>query len=673
MSSYGDARRQDLTVPGTDVLPANWQKTINSGLERLYAVDINDDGSRTIAANGSILYLLGNNGNVLWQKSYAGRIFHAVFSADQSLVYVAANFTDRRPDYDDARIVCYDLSGGEQWQFPARQRIFDLKTGYGDNGLLYLGWGGSSVTDVYAERLDADGESVWQTDMAWSPSEGWCAPDGGALLVEAGRARRIDAGGTPTRQYSRDGKLSTCAAIDATGDRIAHAGENVVLYNGGSETGRTYCGRAVRKLAFSPDGARVAAGSCDGIFSLLSTDGAIAWQKKNKSSYITDIAFLPGGGVAFMREIFAYTTSTCWRFRDQIEAYGLSGDLLWLHQGPWRTQPFMGMFRVSGDGNRMIVGLDDQLRYVDLSAAPVANAPIFAGGVSGGLPEGWASADVGYLVVEGGASHLSLENAFAVFGAGSRIGGKSDAVHFLYTDVFGDADIIARVVSAQRVDSYSAAGLMIRENLDADAKMACASFPPAQPSMNAAFRTGTGQDAAVEWHGGTGQRTTVWIRLERAGDKLTASMSDDGSSWTEMASRTVSMNDDVLAGMYVASNSSSSLAQAVFDNVSINGDAVLNVGEKSGKLQRPAWVAKVSSTNGALQFILPPAGGTAGITVWNLAGRRIFCHDETLGRKTCQRIRTGTVGAGCYIWEVELGDPQRRTIGRQHGKTLHVR
>jgi len=68
--------------------------------------------------------------------------------------------------------------------------------------------------------------------------------------------------------------------------------------------------------------------------------------------------------------------------------------------------------------------------------------------------------------------------------------------------------------------------------------------------------------------GGTGTAPR-WLRLKRAGDVITASVSADGTTWTTVASDTISMPSSVLVGLVVSSHDTATLATGTFDNVTV--------------------------------------------------------------------------------------------------------
>ncbi|MBX7104071.1 MAG: fibronectin type III domain-containing protein [Gemmataceae bacterium] len=185
------------------------------------------------------------------------------------------------------------------------------------------------------------------------------------------------------------------------------------------------------------------------------------------------------------------------------------------------------------------------------------------------LPSPWISADVGSVTGKGATGLTG--STFKTIGSGSTIGSTADSFQFAYQPLTADGTLIARVATHEDTTGTSTgegAGIMIRESLNANSRMA---FVGVTPSSGARFATRTST-------GGTAAATTVasvtapeWVRLVRAGNTLTASYSADGVTWTQIGSTTtISMAATVYAGMAVYAGSTTLLNTSTFDNVSLD-------------------------------------------------------------------------------------------------------
>ena len=166
--------------------------------------------------------------------------------------------------------------------------------------------------------------------------------------------------------------------------------------------------------------------------------------------------------------------------------------------------------------------------------------------------------------VAGGANYAN--GAFTVAGAGQgTFSTASDAFHFVYQPLSGDGTMVARVVSLQG-SSSAQAGIMIRETLNAGANHVY--LFNYSSTLYLTERTATGASSTYQPLGSAA--LPYWIKLARSGNVFTMYGSSDGLNWAQLgASQTVSMAQNVYVGLAVSSRSTSSLATANFDNVSV--------------------------------------------------------------------------------------------------------
>jgi len=179
------------------------------------------------------------------------------------------------------------------------------------------------------------------------------------------------------------------------------------------------------------------------------------------------------------------------------------------------------------------------------------------------LPVSWLDQDVGVVGLAGSAGYAN--GTFTVAGAGQgTLFASSDGFHFAYQSLTGDGTMVARVVSLQ--GSATQAGIMMRETLNPGANHMYLFDYSATLYMSE--RTSTGASSSYQSLGSGA--LPYWIKLTRSGNVFTMYSSADGANWLQLgASQTVSMAQNVYVGLAVSSRTTSSLATASFDNVSI--------------------------------------------------------------------------------------------------------
>jgi hypothetical protein len=178
------------------------------------------------------------------------------------------------------------------------------------------------------------------------------------------------------------------------------------------------------------------------------------------------------------------------------------------------------------------------------------------------LPASWLDQDVGSVGLAGSASYAN--GTFTVAGAGlGTFFSNSDGFHFVYQPLSGDGTIVARVVQGS---SSAQTGIMIRETLDAGANHVYLFDYSSAIWMTE--RTSTG--ASSSYQSLASAALPYWIKLTRSGNVFTMYGAPDGVTWLQLgSSQTVSMAQSVYVGLAVSSRSTSSLATATFDNVSV--------------------------------------------------------------------------------------------------------
>ncbi len=186
-------------------------------------------------------------------------------------------------------------------------------------------------------------------------------------------------------------------------------------------------------------------------------------------------------------------------------------------------------------------------------------------------PAGWSSADVGLPALAG--SEQENAGTFSVSGGGIDVAGVTDQFHYLYKQVSGDVNIVARVTAVQLVNAASKGGVMIRDSLTPNG---------AHASM---FLTAGSGPAFVQRAAAGGVATTTpsgtaaapyWLKLELRADTVTAFQSADGLAWAMVGAVRLTLPSPYYVGLAVSSQDAQSLATATFDNVLIGAPSAQN-------------------------------------------------------------------------------------------------
>ena len=187
------------------------------------------------------------------------------------------------------------------------------------------------------------------------------------------------------------------------------------------------------------------------------------------------------------------------------------------------------------------------------------------------VPSPWQTRDIGSPSLAGDASYAS--GTFTLKGTGANIGGTSDQFRFVYQPLAGDGQIVARVTSLTNTNALAKAGVMIREGLAANARhfshLRHADERRRRPLAHHRRRF----DYVLSPERGS---APVWLKIVRAGSKLTSYRSTNGSTWTTDWSTTISMTGTIYVGLAATSHVTSKTTTATFTNVSVTGGTTNN-------------------------------------------------------------------------------------------------
>jgi hypothetical protein len=190
-----------------------------------------------------------------------------------------------------------------------------------------------------------------------------------------------------------------------------------------------------------------------------------------------------------------------------------------------------------------------------------------------GLPSPWQDNDFGTTGLAGSARFEN--NGFVVEGAGSDIWGTADSFNFLYQYGATNGSIVARIASESGTNTFAKAGPMIRNAVSyfvAGSESAPDVILDIKPDGGLEFMSRSQAGGETTYLGGGGSHAfPIWLKLVRSGDTITGYFSDDGSSWSPVASTAVTIQVPWF-GLAVTSHDPSQSNSAVFDNVQVTSD-----------------------------------------------------------------------------------------------------
>jgi regulation of enolase protein 1 (concanavalin A-like superfamily) len=190
------------------------------------------------------------------------------------------------------------------------------------------------------------------------------------------------------------------------------------------------------------------------------------------------------------------------------------------------------------------------------------------------VPSPWVGADIGGPSIAG-QSASSDGRTFDVSAAGFDIWSSSDEFHFVYQPIDGDVEVFARVDAVSYAHAWSKAGVMIRSSLAANASHA---YALVSAGKGIAFQRRPNTGSGSTNTSGPAAKSPYWVRLVRAGTRVTASVSTNGTSWTTLGSDTIALGQRAYVGIAVTSHNTSAATDTRVSQVTIQAQQSATAG-----------------------------------------------------------------------------------------------
>jgi len=229
------------------------------------------------------------------------------------------------------------------------------------------------------------------------------------------------------------------------------------------------------------------------------------------------------------------------------------------------------------------------------------------------LPAPWQLTDVGAVGRTGSAS--ASNGTFTISGAGSDIWGSADSFTAVAEPFNGDGAVVARVVSEQNTHPFAKAGVIVGGLAAASARV----IIDVKPDATIEFMARAADGQTMSFIAGASAAFPVWLKLSRAGDRVTGSISSNGTAWTTVGSVGVTLPANVFAGMAVTSHDPSVLNTAVFDQVAAGpappptsaGDIVVYANDVPDSAMHGVWTRASDPTSPQGVKLVTPDNGAA--------------------------------------------------------------
>ena len=240
------------------------------------------------------------------------------------------------------------------------------------------------------------------------------------------------------------------------------------------------------------------------------------------------------------------------------------------------------------------------------------------------------AADTLRLWVQGNPeAYVDNAGVITMSGTGHDIWDDADDFRFACQSLSGNGSVIVKVESLVITNGWAKAGVMIRQNLDADSKFAYMIVSATQ-GVSFGWRPLTaGTCSSVNQ---AGVAAPQWVKLTRTGDAFTAQYSADGKTWLDVknadgtiATTSVAMANPVYVGLCVTSHNVAASTVAVMSSRQTTGAVsgqwqVAAIGDDPQPVNSPAnlYVTIQDSTSKTATAVNPTAVTTAVWTEWKI-------------------------------------------------------
>lgn len=311
----------------------------------------------------------------------------------------------------------------------------------------------------------------------------------------------------------------------------------------------------------------------------LSPGTSYEWQvvtncASSFSSWVSGDNFTTKGGGLSCGQISSLTLVSIESYRATLSWSGAtSGTFRYREEGEgtWNLLPFTGT-------NITVYGLDPQKRYfwqVQENCGGILSnwvpGPAFTTPISPAcdLPAIWTTNNIGDIDIPG--SVCVNGDDWTIQGAGSDIFETSDDFYFINLPLVGDGEMIARVRGIELTNGWAKAGLMVRRNLDPNARYAMVGMTPSNGALYQ-FRNSSG--ASTNTSTNSSVTPPRWLRITRVGNIVTGYISFNGTTWNRIGSEVSLGTAEMRIGFAVSSHDAGELATSIFSDVSVQTSTI---------------------------------------------------------------------------------------------------
>ena len=184
-------------------------------------------------------------------------------------------------------------------------------------------------------------------------------------------------------------------------------------------------------------------------------------------------------------------------------------------------------------------------------------------------PSPWTSQDIGTVGLSGSADVTG--SVWTVRGSGGDIWGSADAFHLVSTPInTSSAEMVAEVTHVDETNTFAKAGVMMRDTTDPRSRHVILDV---RPNGSVELMTRPTFGGATSFVAGVTVQFPVWLRLVRDGNSFVGFVSENGTGWTQIGATTLTVANDIIAGLAVTSHDTAQVNTSTFEGVTVTPTA----------------------------------------------------------------------------------------------------
>lgn len=267
-----------------------------------------------------------------------------------------------------------------------------------------------------------------------------------------------------------------------------------------------------------------------------------------------------------------------------------------------------------------------------------------------------------------GSSRILSDARWEIRGIGNGLGGTADSYRGELKSISGDFEMAVKISETQ-LASGGKVGLVAREGTGSGDRMIAISLG-ADQVVRYATRTTTGASASETAIAGTYSPGSTWLLLKRVGSNLSASVSTNGSTFTEVVNQSyASLTGNLQAGLWVTGGSGSYNGRGVFAEFDLDQGVVAFSQAFDTFTTAPILANYINATINPTQFndvSAEPAGsGIVGGGTWSVESVNDYgSHYD--GKVKLVRAASpsagGTNGAGFTRYNLSTAAPTKAVL-----------